>query len=324
MVHQLNVFLSYSSGDLERTLDLHQSLGAEGFIHSWIDKEAILPGQDWHEEIIRALGSTDVVVVCLSRSAISKEGFVQKEIRYALDAADEKPEGTIFLIPLKFEECDVPRRLRRWQWVELFESNGYDKLISALRTRAGVLGILTRTGSTPQPGRDEVVEQLLEKTVSNPRYASDLRSLEIGGFAISALVNQETIIIVVGSHLDAELLDRPVGEMIRDEIDRKGAPNPYRRGIVVSDIEWYRNEQLQQQPTISVGGPVANSLTKEIEETALPNHKWVVGRLHGAFIQTPKPRAALWGPYAYESRLSAERYIERPEGLAGFLKLCWM
>src|SRR5258708_8661048 len=119
MVRQLSVFLSYSSGDLERTRGLHQSLGAEGFIHSWIDKEAILPGQDWHEEIIRALRSTDVVLVCLSMRAISKEGFVQKEIRYALDAADEKPECTIFLIPLKFDECDVPTRLRQCHCAEL-------------------------------------------------------------------------------------------------------------------------------------------------------------------------------------------------------------
>jgi len=163
----------------------------------------------------------------------------------------------------------------------------------------------------------------LEKTVSNPRYASDLRSLEIGGFAVSALVNAETIIVVVGSSLDAELLDRPVAEMIRDEIDQKGAPDPFRRGVLVSDVEWYRNKRLQQQPAISVGGPVANTLTKEVEETAKPNAKWVTGRLHGAFVSDPKPRVALWGPYAYEGRLSAERFIERPEGLAAFLKLCW-
>jgi hypothetical protein len=181
MVRQLNVFLSYSSGDLERTRGLYQSLGSQGFINAWIDKEAILPGQDWHEEIVRALRSADVAIVCLSRRAISKEGFVQKEIRYALDVADEKPEGTIFLIPLKFEECDVPTRLWRWQWVELFEDNGYDKLISALRARAEALGILAITGSTPPSGADRDGAQLLEKTMSNPRYSSDLRALEIGG-----------------------------------------------------------------------------------------------------------------------------------------------
>jgi hypothetical protein len=111
--------------------------------------------------------------------------------------------------------------------------------------------------------------------------------------------------------------------MVRDEIDLKGASDPFRRAIVVSDVEWYRNKRIQGQPAISLGGPVANALTKEIEETAPANGKWVVGRLHGAFLQTRQPRAALWGQYANESRLSAERYIERPEGLARFLDLCW-
>jgi hypothetical protein len=35
----------------------------------------------------------------LSRRSLSKEGYVQKELRQALEVAKEKPEGTIFLIP---------------------------------------------------------------------------------------------------------------------------------------------------------------------------------------------------------------------------------
>lgn len=49
--------------------------------------------------------------------------------------ADEQPEGTIFLIPLKLEECEVPERLSEWQWVNLFEERGFERLMRALRTR---------------------------------------------------------------------------------------------------------------------------------------------------------------------------------------------
>jgi hypothetical protein len=55
--------------------------------------------------------------------------------------ADEKPEGTIFLIPLRLEECEMPERLRRWHWVNYFKKRGYKKLVDALQKRAAVLGL---------------------------------------------------------------------------------------------------------------------------------------------------------------------------------------
>lgn len=74
MLGRLRVFLSYSSDDRGRVRPLYDSLSAQGFIDPWIDTEEILPGQDWHEEIQKELESTDVVIVCLSPSAMNKEG----------------------------------------------------------------------------------------------------------------------------------------------------------------------------------------------------------------------------------------------------------
>jgi hypothetical protein len=39
---------------------------------------------------------------------VTKTGFVQKEIKIAPDAADEQPEGRIYIIPVRLEDCDVP------------------------------------------------------------------------------------------------------------------------------------------------------------------------------------------------------------------------
>jgi len=36
---------------------------------------------------------------------VTKEGYIQKELRRVLDIALEKPEETIFIIPLRLEEC---------------------------------------------------------------------------------------------------------------------------------------------------------------------------------------------------------------------------
>ncbi len=105
----------------------------------WLDEEDLLPGQDWANEIPKAVRAADMVIVCLSASSVTKAGFVQKEIKYALDAADEQPEDTIYLIPLRLEDCDVPERLRRWHWVDYFEERGFERLMRSIEVRASTI-----------------------------------------------------------------------------------------------------------------------------------------------------------------------------------------
>ena len=129
------VFLCHSSADKPAVRELCRRLAAEGY-EPWLDEQRLLPGQDWQLEIPKAIHQSQAVVVCLSRASVSKEGYLQKEIKYALDVVDEKPEGTIFLIPVKLEECEVPGRLLRWQWANLYEQGGYERLALALGARA--------------------------------------------------------------------------------------------------------------------------------------------------------------------------------------------
>ncbi|HSS22010.1 MAG TPA: TIR domain-containing protein [Pyrinomonadaceae bacterium] len=131
----LKVFLCHSKADKPQVRELHDRLRAESF-DPWLDEEKLLPGQEWEAEISKAVRSTDVVIVCLSKASTSKAGFVQKEISYALDVAEKQPEGTIFLIPLKLEDCPVPDRLSKWQWVDFFEISGFTRLINSLHKRA--------------------------------------------------------------------------------------------------------------------------------------------------------------------------------------------
>jgi len=131
----LKVFLCHASGDKPPVRELYNRLTAEG-ADAWLDKERLLPGQDWRLEIPKAVREADVVVVCLSKRSITKEGYVQKEIKFALDIAEEKPEGTIFLIPARLEDCVVPDRLNRWQWVDLYEDDGFIMLLRSLKLRA--------------------------------------------------------------------------------------------------------------------------------------------------------------------------------------------
>jgi hypothetical protein len=139
----LRIFLIHSSGDKPAVRQLYRRLRADGF-EPWLDEEKLVPGQRWRDEIPRAVRESDLVLICLSKASASKVGFVQREIKYALDIALEQPEGAIFLIPLKLEECDLPEALGEWQWVNFFEDQGYERLMRALSFRAEVLGVEVR------------------------------------------------------------------------------------------------------------------------------------------------------------------------------------
>jgi formylglycine-generating enzyme required for sulfatase activity len=128
----VHAFLCHASEDKPAVRDLYHRLRADG-IDVWFDEVNLLPGADWEEDIRAAVRASDVVLVCLTDRAVSKTGFVQREIRYALDVSDEQPEGREFVIPVRLEACEIPSRLRRWQCANLYEADGYARLVSVLR-----------------------------------------------------------------------------------------------------------------------------------------------------------------------------------------------
>lgn len=87
------------------------------------------------------------MIVFLSKEAVASEGFFQKELKLALDTAAEKPEGTIFIIPIRIDHCEVPEMLAKYQYVDYFGDDEqkiwvYNSLIASLRNRAENLNIL--------------------------------------------------------------------------------------------------------------------------------------------------------------------------------------
>lgn len=153
---KLKVFLCHSKDDKPKVRELYRRLIADGF-DPWLDEEKLMPGQEWDLEIRKAVRESDVVIVCLSKGSTTKADYVQKEIRFALDIADEQPEGTIFLVPARLEECDVPSRIRRFQWVDLFDVSGYSRLKESLHLRMDDLNIrFTSTEVLPKDTKDMI------------------------------------------------------------------------------------------------------------------------------------------------------------------------
>lgn len=142
---KLRVFLCHASQDKPAVRELYQKLIAESWIEPWLDEEKLLPGQNWNLEIEKAVESSDAVIVCISSTSIAKEGYVQKEIRQVLKVAMEKLEGAIFVLPVKLDDCDLPRQLKDWQAVDYFpvfrQAAAYEKLKAALGIRKDHLGI---------------------------------------------------------------------------------------------------------------------------------------------------------------------------------------
>lgn len=144
----LKVFLCHARDDKLKTRELYRYLRKRG-IQPWLDAEDLVGGQDWRVEIPKAIKASDAIIICLSKNSINKEGFVQAEITFALEKALEVPQGRIFIIPARFEDCEVPNNLERFHWVDLFEEDGFPKLMRSLKTRAGQLE--RATVQVPQP-----------------------------------------------------------------------------------------------------------------------------------------------------------------------------
>ena len=127
---QLRIFFVYARSDGVAVHRLYKSILKDG-AKAWMDVEKILPGQDWQYEIRKAIQHSNIIIVCLSRQFIKQGGYRHEELRIALEKANSLPEDEIFIIPARLEKCNVPEPLRRWQRVDLFEADGYKKLLDS-------------------------------------------------------------------------------------------------------------------------------------------------------------------------------------------------
>ena len=134
----IKIFISYASEDRKAVSQLRDRLIAAGY-DPWIDWKNILPGENWRRAITRAIRESVIFIVCLSRHSSNKRGMPLKEIKTALDTANEKLTDDLYILPVRLEECPVPESLSRFQWVDLFGENtkeAWDKLFQSLEEAA--------------------------------------------------------------------------------------------------------------------------------------------------------------------------------------------
>jgi hypothetical protein len=128
----LNIFLCHSHSDRAAVHALWARLQGDG-VDVWLDKEKLLAGQNWANEIRKAILKSDLIIICLSQGFNKQPGFRHEELKIALEKANLIPDDEIFIIPVRLEKCDLPDSLRHLHRVDLFEAGGYQRLLRALR-----------------------------------------------------------------------------------------------------------------------------------------------------------------------------------------------
>ncbi|HEX6034277.1 MAG TPA: TIR domain-containing protein, partial [Anaerolineales bacterium] len=81
----------------------------------WLDQLDIPTGARWDDEVERALRECEIFLIILTRGSISSEN-VKDEIGYAIDHGKR-------ILPILLEECEIPLRLRRFQYVDFTKSD---------------------------------------------------------------------------------------------------------------------------------------------------------------------------------------------------------
>lgn len=136
------------------------------------------------------------------------------------------------------------------------------------------------------------------------------------------------LLIVTGSTLRAEEMDRPLGYYLKQRIEDSlsQAVATGRSGLedylvrIVADFRWIHDEPLQSLPTISLGGPEVNALS----------HRWLeevpvsLAFSERYFIQMDpdlaEPRASIWGMDNASTQIAVSVFVDR--FLPRFLDRC--
>ncbi|MBD2116517.1 MULTISPECIES: SUMF1/EgtB/PvdO family nonheme iron enzyme [Microcystis] len=135
----IQIFLAHASEDKPAVLALHERLKQAGY-KPWLDEKDLIPGQIWRDEIPKAIKASQIFLACLSAKSANKQGYIQRELRIALDTLGEMLPGTIFFIPMRLEECEIPDlrlaevslNLRDLHWLDYWKEDGFEQLERAI------------------------------------------------------------------------------------------------------------------------------------------------------------------------------------------------
>ncbi|MGE0084187.1 MAG: TIR domain-containing protein [Desulfococcaceae bacterium] len=132
---QIKVFISYANEDYQIAKRLYDHFKKCTGIVPWLDREDLLPGQNWRETIPRIIRESSYFLLLISKNSVSKKGFVQKEQKIALELLDEFPSDEFFIIPARLDNTEpIDEKLRNLHWADLSDyEKGFQQILKSLQ-----------------------------------------------------------------------------------------------------------------------------------------------------------------------------------------------
>jgi len=125
------VFISYAKEDSLVAEKIYKKL-KEDNLKPWLDIHHLTVGVNWNLKIQETINKCQFFMLLLSKNSMNKKGFIQKEIKIALEIVDLLPSTEIFILPIKLDDCEIPSSLGKYQWVEYSNPNYYTKIKSSI------------------------------------------------------------------------------------------------------------------------------------------------------------------------------------------------
>lgn len=126
------IFISYARDDKNRVLEFYHFLKQMGF-NVWMDCQQLKGGQDWEFEINRTIEKSLVILVFLSRHSVSKIGYVQTELKLALQKASRHPEGDVCIIPVMLDnDAKIPNSIKSMHCISGNEPNATELIANSI------------------------------------------------------------------------------------------------------------------------------------------------------------------------------------------------
>jgi TIR domain len=125
------IFISYARADIDRVYPLYEVLKTYNF-ELWFDRDNLVPGQNWQNEIARSIRKARVFLLFISSTWVKSRSYVQKELKLALDVFQEMPSDEAFIVPVRLDNCTVPDELSKLHWMDLWDNTEITKLAAIL------------------------------------------------------------------------------------------------------------------------------------------------------------------------------------------------
>ena len=259
-----HIFLSYAKEDSEFVRRIRARLQKVG-LRPWLDEHDLLPGQDWDEAIRAAIRSSAAFVAFLSTRAVDKTGYVQKEIREALDVAERMPPGRMFVVPVRIDDCVVPERLRRWQRIDIFKRGGYGRLQAALLAHVGPESRRESLEVFPTPAFDTPADHILHDIL--------LRS---GRVVFAQMADRRFAIGQGHFYVFKPELPASVFSLKRSVADFRKIPTSNVSGLLRGVSRWRRDENRVVRMVSAPGGGATVVVQSAIATTGVDPRYWAL------------------------------------------------